>query len=118
MQDCNSANTSLDTSIKLTATIDADALADPKEYASIVGGLMFAACVTRPDICVLSDSSLNFSTNHHLSICLLPSMYFMISKVHRLWELSIAHRLCALYVILMWIGLVISTLIGQQWVTS
>jgi hypothetical protein len=50
MLNCNSVTTPLDTSIKLTATTEDEALADAKEYASIVGGLMFAACVTRPDI--------------------------------------------------------------------
>ena len=50
MQDCSPVTTPMDTSVKLTATKDDEALADPKEYASIVGGLMFAACVTRPDI--------------------------------------------------------------------
>ncbi len=50
MQDCSPVNTPLDTSVKLIATTDDDALADAKEYASIVGGLMFAACVTQPDI--------------------------------------------------------------------
>ena len=50
MQDCNPVITPLDTSIKLVKTTDAEATADPKEYQSIVGGLMFAAIVTRPDI--------------------------------------------------------------------
>src|SRR5205814_747865 len=36
MQDCSP--TPMDTSVKLTATKDDEALADPKEYASIVGG--------------------------------------------------------------------------------
>ena len=40
----------MDTSVKLIALKDDEALADPKEYATIVGGLMFAACVTRLDI--------------------------------------------------------------------
>ena len=50
MQDCNPISTPLDTSVKLTKATDAEPLANSKEYASIVGGLMFAACVTRPDI--------------------------------------------------------------------
>src|SRR5271169_774299 len=50
MQDCNPVSTPLDTSIKLIKTTDAEATADLKEYQSIVGGLMFAAIVTRPDI--------------------------------------------------------------------
>ena len=50
MQDCSPVTTPMDTSVKLIASKDDEALADPKEYASIVGGLMFAACVTRPDI--------------------------------------------------------------------
>ena len=50
MQDCNPISTPLDTSVKLTKAVDSDTLADSKEYASIVGELMFAACVTRPDI--------------------------------------------------------------------
>ena len=69
MEDCNPVDTPLDTSIKLMATTDADALADPTEYASIVGGLMFAACVTRPDImCAVGQLSqfLNKPSSKHL----------------------------------------------------
>jgi len=50
MAECNSVHTPLDTTVKLIAATDDEALADSTEYASIVGGLMFAACVTRPDI--------------------------------------------------------------------
>src|SRR6266516_5499425 len=46
-------------------------MADPKDYQSIVGGLMFAAIVTRPDImCVvgqLSQSNSNPSSTHLLA---------------------------------------------------
>ena len=69
MQDCNPTSTPLDTSVKLTKAIDSDPLADSKEYASMVGGLMFAACVTRPDImCAVGQLSqfLNKPTSQHL----------------------------------------------------
>ena len=68
MRDCNSVTTPLDTSIKLVRTTDAEATADPKGYQSIIGGLMFAAIVTRPDImCAvgqLSQFNSNPSTKH------------------------------------------------------
>ena len=69
MQDCNPVATPLDTSVKLTKAVDSDTLANSKEYASIVGGLMFAACVTRPDImCAAGKLSqfLNKPTSQHL----------------------------------------------------
>ena len=69
MQDCNPISTPLDTSVKLTKATDAEPLANSKEYASIVGGLMFAACVTRPDImCAVGQLSqfLNKPTSRHL----------------------------------------------------
>ena len=50
MAGCNPVTTPLDTSVKLTSIMDNEAPADPTEYASIVGGLTFAAYVTRPDI--------------------------------------------------------------------
>jgi len=50
MQDCNPISIPLDTSVKLTKATDAEPLANSKEYVSIVGGLMFAACITQPDI--------------------------------------------------------------------
>jgi hypothetical protein len=71
MLDCNPTATLLDIKVKLTVTSENDALADAKEYASIVGGLMFAACVTRPDImCAVGQLSQflnNPSTNHLLA---------------------------------------------------
>ena len=69
MQDCSPVTTPLDTSVKLTAIKDDEAPADPKDYASIVGGLMFAACVTRPDImCAVGQLSqfLNTPSSKHL----------------------------------------------------
>jgi len=50
MQDCTPITIPRDTSEKLMSTTDDDAPADSTEYASIMGGLMFAAWVTRPDI--------------------------------------------------------------------
>src|SRR5579859_683197 len=50
MADCNPVTTPLDTSVKLSSITSEEAPANAREYASIVGGLMFAACVTRPDI--------------------------------------------------------------------
>jgi hypothetical protein len=69
MQDCNLISTLLDTSVKLTKALDSDSLANSKEYASIVGGLMFAVCVTRPDImCAVGQLSqfLNKPTSQHM----------------------------------------------------
>jgi hypothetical protein len=69
MQDCNPISMPLDTSIKLTKAIDTEPLVDSKEYASIVGGLMFAACVTRPDLmCAVGQLSqfLNKPISQHM----------------------------------------------------
>ena len=59
MEDCNPLATPLDPAIKLTKTNpDVDTLVSANEYASIVGGIMYAACVTRPDImCAVSQLS-------------------------------------------------------------
>jgi hypothetical protein len=70
MGDCTPVTTPLDTSVKLSSIHEDEASADPKEYASIVGGLMFAACVTRPDImCAVGQLSqfLNNPSSKHLS---------------------------------------------------
>ena len=68
MWDCNPVATPLDTSIKLSSIMENEAPADPQEYASIVGGLTFAAYVTRPDIACavgqLSQFLNNPSTTH------------------------------------------------------
>jgi hypothetical protein len=62
MQNYNPISTPLDTSVKLTKAVNTDTLANSKEYASIVGGLMFAACVTRPDImCAVGQLSQFFN---------------------------------------------------------
>src|SRR5947207_12849967 len=69
MVDCNPITTPLDTSVKLSSIMSEEAPAIAKEYASIVGGLMFAACVTRPDImCAVGQLSqfLNKPTSRHL----------------------------------------------------
>jgi len=63
MEDCAPVLTPLDTSVKLSKTTDDDALADQKEYASIVGGLMFAACVTRSDIMCAAGQLSQFLNN-------------------------------------------------------
>ena len=72
MQDCSPVTTPMDTSVKLTAIKDDEAPGDPKEYARIVGGLTFAACVTRPDIsCAvgkLSQFLNNPSSKHMLAV--------------------------------------------------
>src|SRR5271169_5689300 len=70
MTDCNSVTTPMDTSVKLSSIRSEEAPADAKEYASIVGGLMFAACVTRPDImCAVGQLSqfLNNPSSKHMS---------------------------------------------------
>jgi hypothetical protein len=63
MKNCNPVSTPMDTSVKLLATTDSDALADQKEYASIVGGIMFAAVVTRPDIVCAASTLSQFLKN-------------------------------------------------------
>ena len=68
MADRNPVSTPLDTSVKLTSITNEEVPADAKEYVSIVGGLMFAACVTRPDIMcavgLLSQFLNNLSSKH------------------------------------------------------
>jgi hypothetical protein len=69
MGECNPVTTPLDTSVKLTSITAEEAPADPQEYASIVGGLTFAACVTRPDIaCAVGQLSqfLNMPSSTHM----------------------------------------------------
>ena len=69
MGDSTPVTTPLDTSVKLSSITKDEASADPKEFASIVGGLMFAACVTRPDImCAVGQLSqfLNNPSSKHL----------------------------------------------------
>ena len=69
MGECNPVATPLDTSVKLTSITAEEAPADPQEYARIVGGLTFAACVTRPDIaCAVGQLSqfLNNPSSTHM----------------------------------------------------
>jgi hypothetical protein len=69
MGNCNAVATPLDTTVKLSSIKDDEAPADPHEYASVVGGLMFAACVTRPDIsCAVGQLSqfLNNPSSTHM----------------------------------------------------
>jgi hypothetical protein len=72
MGECNPVTTPLDTSVKLTSIkAESEAAADPDEYARIVGGLTFAACVTRPDIaCAVGQLSqfLNNSSSTHMHV--------------------------------------------------
>jgi len=63
MKDCNPVTTPLDTSTKLTKTTDDEARADPKDYQSVIGGLMFAAIVTRPDIMCAVGQLSQFNSN-------------------------------------------------------
>jgi hypothetical protein len=63
MLDCNPVTTPLDTSIKLMKATDDEAMADPKDYQSIIGGLMFAAIVTRPDIMCAVGQLSQFNSN-------------------------------------------------------
>ena len=70
MGEYNPVTTPLDTSVKLTSIkAESEAAADPHEYARIVGGLTFAACVTRPDIaCAVGQLSqfLNNPSSTHM----------------------------------------------------
>jgi len=68
--------TPLDTSIKLSSITENEASTDPQEYANIVGGLTFAAYVTRPDIACAVSQLTQFlnkpSTTHmHAAKCIL-----------------------------------------------
>src|SRR5437762_1842663 len=82
MQNCSPVTTPIDTSVKLTSAKDDEALADPKEYASIVGGLMFAACITRPDITCAVDQLSQFLNNplskHILTVNRIPLQQIFI----------------------------------------
>jgi len=69
MGNCNPVATPLDTSVKFSSITEDEAPADPTEYASIVGGLTFAAYVTKPDIaCAVSQLSqfLNNPSSIHM----------------------------------------------------
>src|SRR5438045_4650223 len=72
MQDCNPISTPLDTSVKLTKATDVEPLANSKEYASIVGGLIFAAYITRPDI-ICAVGQLSQFLNNPISQYLLAA---------------------------------------------
>jgi hypothetical protein len=63
MGNCNAVATPLDTAVKLSSIAKDETLADSHEYARIVGGLMFAACVTRPDIACAVGQLLQFLNN-------------------------------------------------------
>jgi len=63
MQNCNSVSTSIDTSIKLIKTTDAEATTDSKEYQFIVKDLMFAAIVTRLNIIYAIEQLSQFNSN-------------------------------------------------------
>ena len=72
MGECTPITTPMDTSTKLSSITDKEAHANPKEYASIVGGLMFIACVIRPDI-VCAVSQLSQFLNNPLSQYMLAA---------------------------------------------
>src|SRR5436305_10498872 len=63
MQNCNSVSTSIDTSIKLIKTTDAEATTDSKEYQFIVKDLMFAAIVIRSNIICAIEQLSQFNSN-------------------------------------------------------
>jgi hypothetical protein len=68
MGECNTVATPLDTTVKLSIK-DNEVPADPQEYARIVGGLMFTACIARPDItCAVGQLSqfLNNPSSTHM----------------------------------------------------
>lgn len=70
MTECDPVTSPLDTSVKLSSITSEKAPADAKEYASIVGGLMFATCITRLDImCVVGQlfQFLNNPLSKHMS---------------------------------------------------
>ena len=63
MQDCNSVNTPMDPSIKLTATTDSDVKVDSSQYQQYIGELMFAAIATRPDIMFAVSQLSSYNSN-------------------------------------------------------
>jgi hypothetical protein len=63
MEDCNAVATPLDTTVKLSSIKYDQVTADLHEYARIEGGLMFAACVTRPDITYTGGQLSQFLNN-------------------------------------------------------
>src|SRR5579859_6285351 len=104
MMDCNPVTTPLDMSTKLSSITSEEAPADTREYASIVGGLMFAACVTRPDImCVVGQ----LSQFRRPSICPPPNLFSAISKERPISALCTVLLLCAYKVTRMRIRLAI-----------
>jgi len=79
MDDCSPVNIPMDTSGKLAAiNVSTEAAGDPHKYASIVEGLMFAACVTRLDI-MCAVGQLSQFLNHPLSKHLLAAKYVLRS---------------------------------------
>ena len=90
MSDCNPVTTPIDTSVKLSSITSEEAPADVREYASIVGGLMFVACVTRPDImCAVGQLSqfLNNPSSKHMS-----AAKHVLRYLSRMPTLSITYR--------------------------
>ena len=63
MQDCNSVNTPMDPSIKLTATTDSDVKVDSSQYQQYIGELMFAAIATRSDIMYAVSQLSSYNSN-------------------------------------------------------
>ena len=63
MQDCNSVNTPMDSSIKLTTTTNSNAKIDFSQYQQYIGELMFAAIVTRPDIIFAVSQLSSYNSN-------------------------------------------------------
>src|SRR5437667_5518481 len=63
MQDCNSMNTPIDSSIKLTATTDSDVKVDSSQYQQYIGELMFAAIATRSDIMFAVSQLSSYNSN-------------------------------------------------------
>ena len=63
MQDCNSVNTLIDPSIKLTATTDSNVKVDSSQYQQYIGELMFAAIATRSDIMYAVSQLSSYNSN-------------------------------------------------------
>src|SRR5947207_7387465 len=63
MQDCNSVNTPMDSSIKLTAITDSNVKIDSSQYQQYIGELMFAAIATRPDIMFAVSQLSSYNSN-------------------------------------------------------
>src|SRR5947207_11606412 len=63
MQDCNSVNTPMNPSIKLTATMNSNAKIDSSQYQQYIDELMFAVIATCSDIIFAISQLSSYNSN-------------------------------------------------------